>query len=148
MCVVRSLSVDTDFFMVDEAGFDVLIGSAESQVPSSLYSEKVYVMSKGFIKTALTNAPHGLADVTRWLYLPSQPGPHLLRRVVNDSKKLLADSTTMSAVVSASGEIVEGGCTRAKLSTGASIWLRRNLDWLENFLTRDEGIVDLHHGKV
>lgn len=133
----------------NEAGFDVLIGSAESQVPSSLYSEKVYVMSKGFIKTALINAPHGLADVIRWLYLSSQPGPHLLRRVVNDSKKLLADSTTTSAVVSASGEMMEVDCTRAKLSTGASIWLRRNVDWLENFLTRDEeGIVDLHHGKV
>lgn len=135
--------------MADEAGFDVLIGSAESHVPSALYSERVYVMSKGFIKTALTNAPRGLADVVQWLYLSSQPGPHLLRRVVDDSKKLLTSTTTTSAVGSASGEMNERGFTRAKLSTGASILLRRNVEGLENFVTRnDEGIIATHNGKV
>lgn len=146
MHVVHSSSVDTDLSVVDEAGFDVLIGSAESQVPSALYGEKVYVMSKGFIKTALINAPHGLADVIQWLYLSSQPGPHLLRRVVGDSKTLLANSTTTSSAVgSAPDERAEEGFARAKLSTGASIWLRRDVDWLEDFLTRDEeGMADMH----
>ena len=135
--------------MADEAGFDVLIGSAESQVPSALYSEKVYVMSKGFIKTALTNAPQGLADVIQWLYLSSQPGPHLLHRVVDDSKKLLTSTSTTSVVGSASGEMDERGFARAKLSTGASILLRRNIEGLEDFMTRnDEGIIATHDGKV
>ena len=135
--------------MIDEPGFDVLIGSAESQVPSALYSEKVYVMSKGFIKTALTSVPQGLADVIRWLYLSSQPGPHLLRRVIDDSKNLLANITTTSAVGSTSGEMDEGLLNGAKLSTGASILLRRNVEWLEDFVTRhDEGTVAMHHGKV
>ncbi|KAF6224498.1 hypothetical protein HO133_011075 [Letharia lupina] len=133
----------------NEAGFDVLIGSADSQLPSALYNEKVYVMSKGFIKTALITAPNGFADVIQWLYLSSQPGPNLLRRVVEDSKKLLANSTTTSAVVSASGAMDEGGSTRAKLSTGASILLRRNVEWLEDFMVQyDKGIVAMHHGKV
>ena len=133
--------------MIDEAGFDVLIGSAESQVPSSLYSEKAYVMSKGFIKTALTTMPHGLADVVQWLYLTSQPGPQLLRRVVDDSKKLLANKTTTSAFGSAPDELGERGSTRAKLSTGASILLRRNVEWLEDFMMRnDEGIAATQHG--
>lgn len=135
--------------MVDEAGFDVLIGSAESQVPSALYSEKVYVMSKGFIKSALTKAPHGLADVIQWLYLSSLPGPHLLRRVLDDSKKLLANITTTSAVSPALGEMNESGSTRAKLSIGASILLQRNLEWLEGFMTRNEqGVVAMHNEKV
>ena len=125
--------------MIDEAGFDILIGSAESQVPSSLYSEKAYVMSKGFIKTALTTPPHGLADVVQWLYLTSQPGPRLLRRVVNDSKKLLANNTTTSAMTSAPNEVEERSSTRAKLSTGASILLRRHVEWLEDFMTRNDG---------
>ena len=123
--------------MVDEAGFDILIGSAESQVPSALYSEKVYVMSKGFIKTALTNAPQGLADIVQWLYLSSQPGPHLLHRVLDDSKKLAANTTTRSlddsADVSTSDE-KERNFNRTKLSTGAAILLQRNIDWLENFI--------------
>ena len=113
----------------------MLIGSAESQVPCALYSEKVYVMAKGFIKTALTNTPHGLADVVRWLYLSSQPGPHLLCRVIDDSKKLLAKTATTSAVGIASGETNEGRFIPAKLSTGASILLRRNVEWLEDLMT-------------
>ena len=126
--------------MIDEAGFDVLIGSAESQVPSSLYSEKAYVMAKGFIKTALTAPPLGLVDVVQWLYFTSQPGPQLIRRVVNDSKKLLANNATTSTVDSASHEMKERSSNRAKLSTGASILLRRHVKWLEDFMTRnDEG---------
>lgn len=93
-------------------------------------------MSKGFIRTALTTTPQGLADVIQWLYVSSQPGPHLLRRVVDDSKKLLANSATSSAVGNSSGEVRGGDSSRAKLSTGASILLRRNVDWLEDFMMR------------
>ena len=136
--------------MADEAGFDVFIGSAESQVPSALYNEKVYVMSKGFIKVALTAAPDGLADIIQWLYLSGQSGPHLLRRVLDDSKKLLANTTTTttttSAVGSTSGETNEMGSARTKLSTGASILLQRNVDWLEDSMKRSgEGTVAIHH---
>ncbi len=125
--------------MADEAGFDVLIGTAESQVPSALYSEKVYVMSKNFIKTALTNAPQGLVDVIQWLYLSSQPGPHLLHRVLDDSRKLLVNTSIESVDGSAEGEMDGRGFTRAKFSTGASILLRRNVEWLEDFVRRNGG---------
>ena len=135
--------------MLDEAGFDVLIGSAESQVPSALYSEKVYVMAKGFIKTALTNAPHGIADIVNWLYLSRQPGPQLLRRVLDDAKKLLTNTTytsstnnnTISTASSAISNTTmdERGFARAKLSTGASILLQRHVDWLEDFMRRNDG---------
>ena len=131
--------------MADEAGFDVLIGSEEAQLPSVMYSEKVSVMSKLFIKTALTNPPHGLADVIQWLYLSSQPGPHLLLRVFDDSKKLLDNDTIVAADGSASGERGERGFTGARLSTGASILLKRHVDWMEDFMKRhDEGIAAVH----
>lgn len=113
--------------MADEAGFDVLIGSEEAQLPSAMYSERVSVMSKVFVKTALTNPPHGLADVIQWLYLSSQPGPHLLLRVFDDSRKLLDNSTTtVNADDGASSG--ERGFTGARLSTGASILLKRHVD--------------------
>ena len=129
--------------MADEAGFDVLIGSEEAQLPSAMYSERVYVMSKVFVKTALTNPPHGLADIIQWLYLSSQPGPHLLLRVFDDSRKLLDNNTTVNTDGSGtSGEMGERGFTVARLSTGASIVLKRHVDWMEDFMKRlDEGIV-------
>lgn len=102
-----------------------------------MYSEKVSVMSKLFIKTALTNPPGGLADIIQWLYLSSQPGPHLLRRVLDDSRKLLANSTAASNSGSAVVETDEKGSTGTKLSTGASILLRRSVDWLEDFMKRN-----------
>ena len=123
-----------------------MIGSAESRVPSAMYSERVTVMSKAFIRTALTNAPRGLVDVIQWLYLSSQPGPHLLRRVLNDSKKLLANNNAVNADGSAFDEIGGKEFTGAKLSTGASILLRRHVDWMEDFMKRnDEGVVTMHN---
>ena len=108
-------------------------------MPSTLYSEKVYVMSKAFIKTALTLTPPGLADVVHWLYFPSQSGPHLLRRVIDDSRKLLANTTSSTSTSgSGLGEMDEGRLTPAKLSTGASILLRRNVESLEGFM-REKG---------
>ena len=119
----------------DEAGFDVLIGSAESQVPSAVYSEKVYVMSKAFVKTALSAPPQGLEDVVGWLYLtPSPHGPTLLHRVVEDSRRLLPENMN---VASASGEtsLAEKPSPSIKLSAGALIVLRRNLASLEDLVT-------------
>ena len=126
--------------MADEAGFDVLIGSEEAQLPSAMYSERVSVMSKVFVKTALTNPPHGLADIIQWLYLSSQPGPNLLLRVFDDSRRLLDNNTTVNADGSDSGGMGERGFTGARLSTGASILLKRHVDWMQDFMKRqDEG---------
>ena len=122
-----------------------MIGSAESQVPSAMYSERVSMMSKAFVKTALTDPPHGLADIIQWLYLSSRPGPRLLRRVLDDSRRLLANTTAVNAGGSASSEMNERGFTGARLSTGAAILLKRHVDWMEDFMNRnDEGIVSVH----
>ena len=120
----------------NEAGYDVLIGSEESRVPSRLYSEKVFVLAKIFIKTALLKFPQGLEDVIRWLYLPlSEGGPHLLRRVLDDAHALLPDTGTKDAGAGVDKPLqsknAKTSVTAANLSTGALILLRRHLEDLE-----------------
>lgn len=127
-------------FSTDEAGFDVLIGSEDSRIPSQLYTEKVHVLSKAFIKTALTSPPQGLEDVIKWLYLTStQPSPHLLRRVVKDSESSLAKSHCGMTVNGARDMQNEDASGRPNLSAGALVLLKRNLVWLKDLLERDEG---------
>ena len=118
----------------DEAGFDVLIGSEEARIPSALYNEKVYVMSKGFIKKALTSPLQGVDDIIQWLYSSHKEGPKLLRRIVEDSRSLISDAQ----VGSASSHSQDGDNQPARplvtFSAGALIPLRRNLEWLEDYM--------------
>ena len=137
------LALLTHRYQIDEAGFDIFVGSPESVVPSALYSEKAYVMSKGFIKVALTTPPQGLSDVLEWLYVSHADGPCLLRRVVEDCQGLLARSSTTSE--SSKEEDEEGNKTlqaTVKLSTGALILLKRHSDWLEDFLKHNTALAD------
>lgn len=135
-CQVHSADM---LWSLDEAGFDVLIGSDDSQVPSRLYTEKVYILSKLFIKTALTNPSCGLEDVIKWLYLTSsEPGPRLLRRVVEDSEALLLEPLTGDAFEGLCNVKTDKNTGTTKLSAGALILLRRNLVWLKDCLEQDE----------
>ena len=122
----------------DEAGFDVLKGSEESRIPSALYNEKVYVISKGFIKKALTSPLQGVDDIINWLYSSREDGPRLLQRVVEDSRLLVSDEHGGSV-----GSHPQGGDNQAvrplaTFSAGARILLRRNLEWLEEYLSSSE----------
>lgn len=120
-----------------------MIGSEDSKIPSALYNEKVYVMSKGFVKTALSTPPQGLEDIVRWLYLPSkQPGPQLLERIVKDSHALLPETNSTSVNPELAAEQDGGVEAGARLSAGALILLRRNLEWLQDRLIRDAEHVD------
>jgi len=133
-----SSQAKTDHAHTDEAGFDVLIGSTESQVPSALYSEKVCVMSKAFVKRALSDPPQSLGDIIDWLYLtPPTHGPTLLRRVVEDSRRLLPENMTIADPPEDTNVAEQPGISRT-LSAGALILLRRNLAWLEDFLKHHE----------
>ena len=119
----------------NEAGYDTFIGSEESRPTSNLYTERVFVMAKGFIKTALATPPSDIDDIIKWLYLSSQPGPRLLRLVVEESKALIskkpsADTSSASSLTMA---------PQHRLSSGASIMLKRTVDWLDQFLKTDEG---------
>jgi ubiquitin-conjugating enzyme E2 O len=123
----------------DEAGFDVLVGSADSRIPSQLYTEKVYVLSKAFIKTALTSPLQGLDGIIKWLYLTSpEASPRLLRRVVEDSEALLPETSTANVVDEVRSLRDEPTLGPTRLSAGALILLRRNLVWLKDYLEHDQ----------
>ena len=117
----------------DEAGFDVLIGSDEARVLSALYNEKAYIMSKNFIKTAFLSRVQGLDSIINWLYLDQANGPRLLRRVVEDARALISNAEV--GIHSTHGD---KEMARTKFSEGALILLKRNLEWLEDFLRNDE----------
>lgn len=95
-------------------------------------------MSKAFVKTVLSDPPQGLRDVIDWLYLrPSPQGPSLLRRVVEDSRRLLPENMEI-ATAAGENSLAEQPSNSIKLSAGALILLRRNLAWLEDFKERNE----------
>ena len=96
-------------------------------------------MAKSFLRNALSSPLQGIDDIVRWLYLSSQPeGPHLLRRVVEDSKALLPDAPIRSRNNLSNNRNNAGITEPAKISTGALILLRKNLDWLSEYLSQDE----------
>ena len=128
------------FLSTDEAGFDVLKGSEESRIPSALYNEKVYVMSKGFIKKALTSPLQGVDDIVNWLYSSREDGPRLLQRVVEDSRLLVSDEQEGSASSQPQGGDDQAVRPLATFSAGARILLRRNLEWLEEHLLSGEKV--------
>ena len=131
-------SLTKTFLSADEAGFDILKGSEEARIPSALYNEKVYVMSKGFIKKALTSPLQGVDDIIKWLYSSREDGPKLLQRVVEDSRLLISDEQVDSASCHAQDGDNQAGRPLATFSAGARILLRRNLEWLEDHLLSDE----------
>lgn len=118
----------------DEAGFEALINTPDSFIPSTLYSEKAYILSKGFIKTALSAPPGDLGDVIDWLYKNEQ-GPQLLDKVIADCKRMRPHSEGEEKQEQGSESAVKRpeGWADGKLSAGAMILLKRNLEWLEGY---------------
>lgn len=53
----------------NEAGFDGYEREEAYKVESLLYSEKAYVMARGFVRHVLLNPVVGLQDVLAWVYL-------------------------------------------------------------------------------
>ncbi|KAL9108284.1 MAG: hypothetical protein Q9227_006881 [Pyrenula ochraceoflavens] len=92
----------------NEAGFESLEASGEYAIESAHYTEKCYVMARGFIKHALRNLVLGFEDVLTWNYLPLSAGesavapyverPGMLRVAVARAKRLMGrvDSSNTS----------------------------------------------------
>jgi ubiquitin-conjugating enzyme E2 O len=68
MSLMGLVLVDKPFY--NEAGFESYSEEKLYTRESQQYSEKVYVMARGFVKHALSNPPKGLEDVLAYLYLP------------------------------------------------------------------------------
>lgn len=94
-------------------------------VPSRLYSEKAYVLSRGFVRRALEIPPGGLEDEIDWLYYTTEK----LQKVVRDARALIEKSKMAPAESD-----VDGDRAVPRLSTGGIITLERTLARLQALL--------------
>lgn len=125
----------------NEAGFEAFASEGDSRVESTQYTEKAFVMTRGFIKHALQNPVPSFEDVLAWHYLP---GP-----VENDSqftrpqllKKAISEATAMICHCNAScdnelgSERVAASPFVARLSLGAVVMLQKHINVLEKILS-------------
>lgn len=87
----------------NEAGFETYGDEKVYSLESQQYSEKAYVMARGFAKYALLKAPSRLEDVIAWLYLSSRKEadkktpPGLLVKVISRAKQLMDRSSSLKA---------------------------------------------------
>ncbi|KAF8421398.1 hypothetical protein EV426DRAFT_705713 [Tirmania nivea] len=125
----------------NEAGFSIYQNTPEAHLNSLLYSEKAYILARGFIKRVLTRPVSGFEEEIRWLYLPSyekRGGLGLLRKVVAGMKSVVWRSERRvddSREVDVGAEVGTEGVGR--VSAGALVLLRRNLGALEEILAGD-----------
>ena len=94
-------------------------------VPSRLYSEKAYVLSRGFVRRALEIPLGGLEDEMNWMYYTTEK----LQKVVCDARALIEKSKTTPAESD-----VDGDRAVPRLSTGGIIALERTLARLQALL--------------
>ena len=113
--------------VADEAGFESLFGTEETQVPSRIYTEKAYCMAKGFVAQCVQHSVRSLENVIHWVYLDPH-GPQFLRLVVDESKGLIGEQG------------MGGRQTKVldKLSAGAEMLLRPHFKHLEARLAQLE----------
>ncbi|CAE6495755.1 unnamed protein product [Rhizoctonia solani] len=112
-----------------EPAYDKLRGTEEGIVNSRLYSEKAYVLSRGFIRRALEIEVGGLGTEIEWYYIKQGR----LAKAIEDARALIARSEageyeTPKEVLKESDPAV------GVLSEGAVIMLRRTLDKLDAIL--------------
>ena len=136
----------------NEAGFESM-GEENLYTRASLqYSEKAYVMARGFVKHALTSPVGGLQDVIAYLYLPPKtPGvaetsdaerkgnDDLLRVVIDRSEALIERSAALrgSDEILVDGAGQPGNSTKAflrPLSQGAVVMLKKTVSSLRELL--------------
>ena len=100
--------------------------------PSRLYSEKAYVLSRGFVRRALEVPPQGLEEDLAWFY--RQRGH--LDKVIKDAETLIARSSSISH----SGEVDEDlDVALPRLSAGGVLSLQKTLKKLKELRTARSG---------
>lgn len=126
----------------NEAGFDALIGTEESQITSAQYTERAFIMARGFVRHALLHPVGGFEDVVDWLYLPGKgERPLLLAAILEDAREIIRRSEARS---NQGGEAVSTSFADSPsegirtISSGALILLRKHVVALENFLAKAE----------
>jgi len=110
-----------------EPAFEKLRGTDEGTVNSRLYSEKAYVLSRGFVRRALEIPLGGLEAEINWLYYTQGR----LAKVLQDSRALIQKSQLESEIAEADQNLAV-----PRLTTGGIIMLERTLSKLQTLLDR------------
>ncbi|CAK5280472.1 unnamed protein product [Mycena citricolor] len=101
------------------ADFDLMSAATADWAVSRLYSEKAYVLSRGFVRRALELAPGGLESEIDWLYRRSGR----LDKVISDAQRLIEKSKQ-------DGESGGDDLAVPRLSAGGIITLSRTVSKL------------------
>jgi ubiquitin-conjugating enzyme E2 O len=124
----------------NEAGYDVLAGSADSKHRSEAYSERTYFRSREFIAHAMRHGVGAMNDIVDWLYRSEEPGaPQLLDKALE----------AVQDVVNRNGEGLNGIGGLQRVGKGAVIKFRKELEVLKSLKrTKEEeaaGVEKLPH---
>ncbi|KAJ3573658.1 hypothetical protein NP233_g2277 [Leucocoprinus birnbaumii] len=118
-----------------EPGYEKLRGTEEGATNSRLYSEKAYVLSRGFVRRALEIPLGGFEEEIKSFYFTHGR----LRKILEDSRALIENSRKDP---NPSNEQVEKDGTAdlaiPRLTTGGIIMLERTLNKLQSFLDEHE----------
>jgi len=110
-----------------EPAYEKLRGTEEGMVNSRLYSEKAYVLSRGFVRRALEIPLGGLQLEMNWLYYTKGR----LAKVLNDARQLITKSKNEPA-----GD-VDQDLAVPRLTAGGIITLERTLGKLQLLLDQN-----------
>ena len=79
--------------------------TATDNSTSRLYSEKAYVLSRGFVRRALELPPGDLETELKWLYFTNGR----LKKILDDARALVAKSKSQAEDTEAEQQTVEVG---------------------------------------
>lgn len=104
----------------NEAGYDAVQNTDESAVNAELYSERTFVLSRGFVLYALENNVEEFQNVIEYLYFKQS----YLRKILEWEKEVLDNSETDQITSSTSDRIT-------RVTKGARILLLKNYQSLK-----------------
>jgi len=106
-----------------EPAYEKLRGTEEGIVNSRLYSEKAYVLSRGFVRRALEVPLGDLEKEIKWLYYTNGR----LKKVLSSARALIEKSKTKAEVTEADADLAV-----PRLTAGGVITLERTLTKLQS----------------
>lgn len=113
-----------------EPAFAKLEGTREGRVNSRLYSEKAYVLSRSFVRTALDRPPAGFEAELNYVYFTKGR----LAGVIDHAQRLIAQGEVDD--VAEENEDMWNADAMGSLSMGAILTLKRTVAALEKILAR------------
>lgn len=109
-----------------EPAFSKLEGTREGRINSRLYSEKAYVLSRSFVRTALDNPPTGLEKEIKYLYYDRGR----LASVISHARRLMDKGDSGEDVDDEMAEMWNADAM-GSLTMGAILTLKRTISKLE-----------------